>query len=120
MTTETAQKRLQVLRRKQQELAKELSTIEFIWSGSISKRFLTCGNPSCKCHTDTEAKHGPYYYWTTKKGGKTVARKLTEQQAEVLQPWIENRRTLEKTMNAMKKLSQDAYEAILVLLDDEG
>jgi septal ring factor EnvC (AmiA/AmiB activator) len=117
MTTERAQKKLHTLRLKQQELARQLSNVEFIWSGTIKKRFLTCGKPSCACHSDPEARHGPYYYWTTKKAGKTVSRSLSEQQAALLEQWIENRRKLEHILDAMKKLSQEAYEAMLFIME---
>lgn len=120
MNIQSAQKKLDTLRLKQKELASQLSATEFIWNGSIGKRFLTCGTPSCHCHTDPEAKHGPYYYWTTKKAGKTVSRSLSEQQAEILKQWIENRRELEHTLDEMKKLSQEAYETILFILDHSG
>jgi len=117
MTIELAQKKLHTLRLKQQELAQQLSNVEFIWSGTITKRFLTCGKPSCACHADPDARHGPYYYWTTKKAGKTVSRTLTEQQAALLEQWIENRRKLEHILDAMKKLSQEAYEAMLFIME---
>ena len=72
---------------------------------------------SGNCHTDPDAKHGPYYYWTTKKGGKTVSRSLSQEQAVILQEWIDNRRELEHVTEQMKKLSQDAYEATLFLAE---
>jgi hypothetical protein len=117
MTNELAQEKLHSLQEKQQELAQQLSSIGFIWSGTISKRMLTCGKPSCPCHTDPEAKHGPYYYWTTKKGGKTVSRSLSQEQAIILQEWIGNRRVLEHITEQMKKLSQEAYDATLFLVE---
>lgn len=117
MNIQSAQDTLSRLQEKQRELANQLSTTEFIWNGSISKRFLTCGTASCRCHADPEAKHGPYYYWTTKKAGKTVSRSLSEQQAVILEKWIENRRQLEHTLDEMKKLSQEAYEAILFIME---
>lgn len=117
MDTLAAQDKLKILQLKQQELAQQLGTTDFIWNGSISKRFLTCGKPSCHCHRDTEAKHGPYYYWTTKKAGKTISKSLTEQQAGVLQQWISNRRKLERILNDMKKLSHEAYECIFIIME---
>ena len=117
MTTELAQKKLHSLQLKQQHLAKQLGSIGFIWSGTISRRLLTCGKPSCRCHTDAEAKHGPYYYWTTKKAGKTVSRSLSREQATILGQWIDNRRELEQVTETMKKLSQEAYEAMLYLAE---
>lgn len=117
MDTLAAQDKLKILQLKQQELAQQLGTTDFIWNGSISKRFLTCGKPSLPCHRDTEAKHGPYYYWTTKKAGKTISKSLTEQQAEILQQWISNRRKLERILNDMKKLSHEAYECIFIIME---
>lgn len=114
----SAQVKLKALQRKQKEFAQQLGTTDFIWNGSISKRFLTCGKPACPCHTNPEAKHGPYYYWTTKKAGKTISKLLTEQQAEILQQWITNRRVLEHTLDDMKKLSQEAYEVILFIMEN--
>jgi hypothetical protein len=117
LNIESAQDKLTELQAKQRDLAKQLSDTEFIWNGSITKRFLTCGTPSCRCHTDPEAKHGPYYYWTTKKAGKTVSKSLSEKQAGILIEWIENRRKLEHTLSDMKKLSEQAYEVILFIMN---
>ena len=117
MDIQSVQDTLNALRLKQKELAQQLSSTNFIWHGSISKRLLTCGKPSCPCHTNPEAKHGPYYYWTTKKAGKTISKTLSAQQAEVLQQWIQNRKELEHTVDEMKKLSQEAYNAICFIME---
>ncbi len=117
MNLQSAQKKLNALQSKQQELARQLGTTDFIWNGSISKRLLTCGTPSCHCHTDPEAKHGPYYYWTTKKAGKTISKALSEKQAEILSQWIDNRRSLERIIGDMQKLSQEAYEVIIFIME---
>ena len=55
--------------REHKQLASQLAQIGFIWEGSISRRYLTCGNPRCACQHDKNARHGPYVYWTTKKAG---------------------------------------------------
>lgn len=119
MTRQSAQKTLLDAETQQQQLAKELNTIKFIWQGTIAKRYLACGKSSCACHSDPKAKHGPYYYWTTKKRGKTISRSLTEHQAQLLEEWITNRRRLDHIVEEMKKLSQAAYDAILFLWEHE-
>ena len=50
----------------------ELQTLGFIGQGSVSTRRITCGRPACRCHSDPEARHGPYHHWTRKARGKTV------------------------------------------------
>ena len=32
--------------------------------GSVGERFMKCGKPSCACHTDKKARHGPYFVLT--------------------------------------------------------
>ncbi|MBN2859996.1 MAG: hypothetical protein JXK93_07030 [Sphaerochaetaceae bacterium] len=52
-----------------------------------------------------------------KRGGKTVSRSLSQEQANILQEWIDNRRAMEHITEQMKKLAQEAYEATLFLAE---
>lgn len=90
------------------ELTRSLARIGFVWPGTVQRQMLTCGKPKCACHKDAEARHGPYFYWTSKKEGKTVSRKLTLEEAEILEEWINNRRSLNDTVKRMMKLSEHA------------
>ena len=95
------------------KLAQRLSQIGFLWSGSLSQRYLKCGNPRCACQSKTEARHGPYFYWSTKKAGKTISRKLPPQEAEVLSQWIYNRQEVRRILDRMLALSQQALPLVL-------
>jgi len=90
------------------ELTRVLAEIGFVWPGTVQRRMLTCGKPRCACHRDAAARHGPYYYWTSKKDGKTVARKLTPEEAGILQDWIDNRRRVDETVKRMIRMSERA------------
>lgn len=107
--------RMQAFRNKHQKLSAKLSEIDFIWSGNIQQRYLTCGKPNCTCKKDPEARHGPYAYWTSKEANKTVSRLLSPEEADLLEEWIENRRKLEAIVREMKKLSQKTFEVALKL-----
>ena len=75
-------------------LKAELQTLGFIGQGSVSTRRITCGRPACRCHSDPEARHGPYHHWTRKARGKTVGLKLTEDELGLyrdLDNWIPGR-----------------------------
>ena len=61
-----------------------------------------CGRPACRCHTDPEARHGPYHYWTRKARGKTVGLKLTEDELGLYREWIDNNRELERLVKEMR------------------
>jgi hypothetical protein len=90
------------------DLAESLARIGFLWPGTVQRQMLTCGKPQCACHRDPGARHGPYYYWTSKKKGKTISRKLTRQEAEILVDWIENRRIADATLKRMMLVSKRA------------
>ena len=92
------------------QLTNKLAQLGFIWGGSVQARWLTCGNKRCVCHQDEGSRHGPYYYWTSKKAGRTVSRLLPREEASILLEWVQNRRTLEGIVREMKKLSERALK----------
>ena len=94
-------------------LAAQLLAVDYIWHGSVTRRRQMCGQASCRCHRDPDARHGPYAYWTTKIGGKTVSRLLTAAEADLYEAWIKNRQHLEKTVAALKKVAEKAAPIIL-------
>ena len=70
--------------------------IGLIHSGSVTRRYTRCATPGCKCHADPPQPHGPYYQWTAKINGKTVTRRLNENEAKLYQEWIANDRQLRR------------------------
>ena len=111
--------RMQTYIEEYQRLTARLSETGFIWPGHIQRRYLTCGKPNCVCHTDPEARHGPYTYWTSKKNKKTVSRLLRPEEADLLEEWINNRRKLEAVVRQMKGLSKKAANVVLKLQEEE-
>ena len=95
------------------QLAARLSRIGFLWRGSLSTRYLKCGNPRCACQKDPGARHGPYIYWSTKKGGKTISKKLPPEEANVLEQWVANRREAKDILDSMMDVSQKAFSMAL-------
>jgi hypothetical protein len=110
--------RMQAYQEKYRKITAKLSDIGFIWPGHIQRRYLTCGKPNCVCHTDPEAKHGPYAYWTSKETGKTVSRMLRPEEADLLEQWIVNRRELEAVVRQMKGLSKKVFSVALTIQKD--
>jgi len=107
--------RMQAYQEKYRKITAKLSDIGFIWPGHIQRRYLTCGKPNCVCHTDPQAKHGPYAYWTSKETGKTVSRMLRPEEADLLEQWIVNRRELEAVVRQMKGLSKKVFSVALTI-----
>ena len=96
-----------------QELTAELATVGFISPGSVVVRHTSCGKPGCRCQADPPQRHGPYYQWSRAVAGKTVSRRLDDQQAELYRTWIANRRRIEHLLAQMEKTSAAAAELLL-------
>ena len=57
--------------------------------GSLSERYMKCGQKSCRCHNDGKARHGPYYSLTRVEGGRTRSRYLSAEQAVVVRQQVQ-------------------------------
>ncbi len=96
--------------RLQRQLAAAAAEVDFALPGSITQRMTRCGNPGCRCHADPPQLHGPYWQWTRKVAGKTVTRRLTSQQAQQYQTWIDNARRLRSLLHELEALSAQVAE----------
>lgn len=97
--------------RRYQELADQLSQVGLIAAGSITCRHTRCTNPNCRCHTGQP--HGPYWQWSAKVHGKTVTKRLTPEQAQRYQRWIDNDRQLRVIIKEMRQTADRATALIL-------
>lgn len=101
------------LRRHRQEydrLKRELRSVGYICLGSVSQRWLTCGTPSCACHSDPTRRHGPYYQWTRKVNGHTEARMLDASLVRLYQEGIQNHQRLDAIIKKMQEVSLAAFQ----------
>lgn len=120
MDATKAQQILEDCQKRHHTLTLQLQEVGFVWPGSLVSRYLTCGKANCACHKDPAFRHGPYLYWSTKVGGKTVSKSVSGSDAQIVQQWIANRIELESIIEQMKEVSQDAFEAASLLLREEA
>lgn len=97
-------------RRTQARISAELGEVGFALPGSLVWRSTTCGKPVCRCHDDPPQLHGPYLTWTRAVAGKTVTRKVTEDQQRRYQAWFDNHRRLRELVSELEVLSLQAFE----------
>jgi hypothetical protein len=97
-----------VQRRAQARIAAELAAIGFALPGSLVERTTSCGKAGCRCQGDPPLLHGPYLSWTRAVGGKTVTRKITEDQRRRYQGWFDNARRLHRLATELEALSIEA------------
>ena len=87
---------------------KELQQLGYFLKGTVSKRMMKCGQPTCPCHQDASRRHGPYFEWTYKVKGKTVNVKLSPQAAPLYQAATKQHRKLKAILSKMERLSRTA------------
>ena len=80
------------------------------WRGSLAKRWMTCGNPACRCQTRKNGRHGPYYWWTTKENGRTKAILIPKQFLAEAKSYLKNAEELKKKIRRLSRLSSEIVE----------
>jgi hypothetical protein len=86
----------------------ELHQLGHFLKGTVSKRMMKCGQPTCACHQDAAHRHGPYFEWTYKVKGKTVNVKLSPQAAPLYLAATKQHRKLKALLSRMERLSRTA------------
>ena len=79
--------------------------------GSVVKQYMFCGKPSCACHQDPQKKHGPYYYLSSKVGGKSRYKYL----GKATSPGVERARHYQEFQRGMARLGKIHREIIGLL-----
>jgi hypothetical protein len=92
-------------------IAAAIAEIGFALPGTLTERPMRCGHPSCRCHADPPALHGPYHQWTRKVAGKTVTRFLSDDQLADYAGWFDNQRRLRALLAELEELSLAIVEA---------
>ena len=95
---------------RRQQILNEIAQLGFCLPGSIVDRSSRCGNPNCHCHTDPAHLHGPYRSWTRKVAGKTVTRRINDDQLTRYGSWFDNTRRLRQLVNELETLSTQIAE----------
>jgi len=95
-------------------LSEDLAGIDYALPGTLTRRYLRCGKPKCRCKADPPVLHGPYLHWTRTVAGKTVTKTLTEEQAGRYQAWFDNARRLREAITELEAIS------LSTLQDTEG
>jgi len=89
------------LRQRRQGLANQLPPVTETLRGSLVERYVTCGNPACKCAKGE--RHGPVWYLTVTLGpGKTTGGIVGSDRVEQVRSWVQN---YQKVKDHLEKIS---------------
>ena len=94
------------LRLRRQGLAKLLPPVTEILRGSLVERYVTCGNPACKCARGK--RHGPMWYLTVTLGrGRTTGGIIAEEHVDQVRGWIENYHQLKAHLEKISEINRE-------------
>jgi hypothetical protein len=94
------------LRQRRQGLARQLPPITQILRGSLVERYVTCGNPTCKCAKGE--RHGPVWYLTVTLGrGRTTGGVIPAGKVDQVRTWIENYRGVKDRLEKISEINRE-------------
>jgi hypothetical protein len=94
------------LRERRKGLAKLLPPVTDILRGSLVERYVTCGNPACKCAKGE--RHGPIWYLTVTLGrGRTTGGIIPEDKVAEVRGWIENYHKLKDHLEKISEINRE-------------
>ena len=94
------------LRHRRQGLVKLLPPAGEVLRGSLVERYVTCGNPSCKCARGE--RHGPMWYLTVTLGpGHTTGGIIPAEQVEQVRRWIGNFQRLRDALEGISEINRE-------------
>lgn len=91
-----------------EEIKRKISAMDLVCAGTLQKRMKTCGRPYCRCSSDPEALHGPYYEWTRYVNGRLVHKTLSPEQAAMLKKAIANHREIQDLLGDWRHESAES------------
>ena len=74
--------------------------------GSLVERYVTCGNPACKCARGE--RHGPVWYLTVTLGrGRTTGGIIPGEKVEQVRRWIDNYQQLKDRLEKISEINRE-------------
>jgi len=86
-------------------VAAALCDAGFVLPGSLNVRSYRCGKANCACHTSEDKLHGPYIQWTRSLEGKTVHRRLSEEQLDEYQPYFDEAKRVKELLTRLETVT---------------
>jgi len=94
------------LRKRREGLTKLLPPLGEVLRGSLMERYLTCGNPACKCARGE--RHGPVWYLSvTLDQSHRIGATVPAEQVEQVRRWIENYHRVKEHLERISDINRE-------------
>lgn len=91
-------------------IKRHLTRVKLICSGTLLERTKVCSKLGCRCATDPDARHGPYYEWNRLEAGRLRHRILSREEAERIR---EAQASLKHVRGLLEDWEKESVNAIL-------
>ena len=89
---------------------RRIAAIDLVASGTLLERTKVCGQPTCRCASDANARHGPYYEWNRRLQGRLHHRAVASEEARVI------RRAMHDYQRLLALLEDWEHESARIIL----
>lgn len=94
------------LRNRREGLTKLVPPLGEVLRGSLMERYLTCGNPGCKCARGE--RHGPIWYLSvTLDQSRRIGNTVLAEQVEQVRGWIENYHRVKQQLEKISDINRE-------------
>jgi len=94
------------LRNRRHGLTQLLPPLGEVLRGSLMERYLTCGNPDCRCARGE--RHGPVWYLSvTLDQSHRMGRTIPSDQVELVRRWIENYHRVKEHLEKISDINRE-------------
>lgn len=107
----------ETLKKRRDELRRQLASIGDLRPGSLVGRYRKCGKPNCHCAAEEGGGHGPSWSLTRKVDGKTVTKIIPQEAVSITQEQIAEYRRFRRLAGEFVEVSEKLCD---LLLSDPG
>ena len=94
------------LQSRREGLTKVLPPLGEVLRGSLMERYMTCGNPDCKCARGE--RHGPIWYLSvTLDQSHRVGGTVPAEQVDQVRKWIENYQQVKQNLEKISDINRE-------------
>lgn len=90
------------------EVRRRIAELEHVCSGTLLRRYKTCGRSECRCARDPDARHGPYFEWSRMENGRLAHTTLSAEEGAKVAKAIRNYRRLRRLLRVWERASLTA------------
>ena len=99
------------LRARIEKLKQQILDLDLVVAGTLVRRTKVCGKAGCRCATDPEARHGPYFEWGRTEGGRRTTTTVSPEKARRLKAALGNQRRLKTLLRRWERESARLLDA---------